>query len=169
MNSDKFNRYLAQLRTSEAAFKKIYEYYLPKLKVHVKAKFGNRVDFEDVAHDVFTRLIRADNLPEVESPTAWMYKICDNIALDHLRKNRYSMPFDEGIASCSIEEEKYSAEGDGGYFSVLDHLQGEEREIVKLVTWDGYNLKEVSKILNVSHGSARQKYSRALKKLKSFL
>lgn len=169
MNADTFNRYLSELKTSEAAFRKIYEYYLPKLKVHILSRFGRQVDFEDVAHDLFTKLIRADALPWVENPTAWMYKICDNLALDHLRRKDNGVPLDERIASGLEGESRLNAEGDTGFFDLLDRLDGDEREIVKLIIWEGYNLKEGAKLLKISHGAARQKYSRALKKLKGLL
>ena len=171
MKPEAFNRLLRELKTSERAFRQIYEYYLPKIKYHVYRKYGNDVDFEDVAHELFTKLIRMESPPNVDNPTAWIYKICDNIILDEFRKNKQTLPIDERTASAptaggfTLSE----TETNSDFFALLSQLDGESAEIVKLVIWDGYNLKEVSQLLNLSHGATRQKYSRALKKLKKYL
>ena len=171
MNTEAFNRYLRQIRNSEQAFCKIYEYYLPKIKYHVISKYGNSVDFEDVAHDAFTRIIRLENPPEVENPTAWIYKICDNVANDHLQKKRGQISLDERLEApppASVITIS-SAESDLDYFTLLSMLDASDAEIVRLVTWEGYNLKEAADIMGISHGAARQRYSRALKKLGALL
>lgn len=169
MDSDTFNKYLRRMKTDEKAFRKIYKYYLPKIKYRVISKYGNSVDFEDVAHDVFTRLFRYDNYPFVENPTSWIYKICDNTVMDDLRKYRNETPLNDGMLSVQSSENLSEAEGDANFFGVLRNLDGESAEIVKLVFWDGYNLKEISAILGINYGTVRQKYSRALKKLRGIL
>ena len=171
MNAETFNKYLKQIRNSERAFREIYEYYLPKIKYHVKAKYGNGVDFEDVAHDVFTKLIRLADPPEVENPTAWIYRICDNAANDQLAAKRGEVPLDEkiGVSPPASVVTISAAESESDYFSLVNKLPEDDAEIVILVTWEGYNLKEAADILGLTHGAARQKYSRALKKLKAIL
>lgn len=171
MRPQDFNRLLRQLKTSEAAFREIYEYYLPRIKYRVVSKYGGRVDFEDVAHDVFTKLIRMEAPPEVQSPNAWIYRICDNAVMDALRRTGREVGLNEDILSApqtgplTVGE----VEADSDFFSVLSHLGKEDAELVRLVIWEGYNLKEAAGLLGMGHGAARQRYSRALKKLKDYL
>ena len=170
MNSITFNRCLAQIKTSESAFREIYEYYLPKIKYHLKFRFGDQVDFEDVAHDLFTRLIRMEKPPWVDNPTAWVYKICDNIALDAIKQKSGFTAIDERTAISAQAQVDYErVEENSAFFAVLRNIDSEDAELVKLIIWDGYNIKEAAKIIGVSHGAARQRYSRALKKLKMYL
>ena len=109
--------------------------------------------------------------PLVENPTAWVFKICDNLVLDEMRKNQPTLPIEEQVVSASTTGSLTVAETESNtdFFSLLSRLDEESATIVKLSVWDGYNLKEIAKILNLSHGTARQKYSRALKKLKNYL
>ncbi len=128
------------------------------------------MEFEDVAHEFFTRLIRMEKPPWVDNPTAWVYKICDNIALDLIRKNGFSDTIDERTAiSAQAQEDFDSIEENSAFFAVLRNIDEEDAQLVKLVIWDGYNIKEAAKIMGINHGAARQRYSRALKKLKKYL
>ena len=170
MNSEAFNKYLKQMRTSEKAFRAVNEYYLPKIKYHVISLYGNSVDFEDVAHDAFTKMIRLENPPEVTNPTAWVYRICDNVANDYLREKKGIITLDERMEAPSTSVKTVSAaESEADYFTLIRKLGKEDSEIILLVTWEGYNLKEAAEILGLTHGAARQRYSRALKKLKAIL
>lgn len=171
MTSEAFNKYLKRIRTDEKAFRAIYEYYLPKIKYHVLSKYGRSVDFEDVAHDAFTKLIRLEDPPEVENPTAWIYKICDNAANDQISARGGELPLDERVDASPPPSVKTlaDAESESDYFSLVGKLERSDAEIVLLITFEGYNLKEAAEILGLSHVAARQKYSRALKKLKILL
>ncbi len=164
MNSARFNKLFKRISDSESAFREIYEYFLPKIKYRVFSKYGNSVDFEDVAHDVFTRLLSIKDPPQVDNPIAYVYKICDNVALDHLRKKKSTVPLDENYGT-SADEIAFE-EGEMCFFSALKLIDEDSAGIVRMVLWEGYNLREVSEILGISYGAARQKYSRAVKKLK---
>ena len=170
MDKQRFNRLLKKMQKDENAFREVYEYYLPKIKYRVYSKFGGKVDFEDVAHDLFTRLLRLAAPPEVENPNAWIYRICDNISCDRLRGVGTQLPLDE------IPEGTYSSydgeilsDGEMDFFSLISMLDGESATIVKLVIWDDYSLKEVASMLGIKHGTARQKYSRALIRLRAYI
>ncbi len=164
MDGKTFNGLLAKIKTDERAFRKIYEYYLPKIKYRILSKYGGQVDWEDVAHEFFVRLLKMPAPPFVESPTAWVYRSCENIAYDLVKNQNRFTELDERTASAPDLNSASDEESD--FFSALNLLEGDDREIVKLVIWDGYNLKEASAMLGLTHAAGRQKYSRALKKLK---
>lgn len=166
MNAEEFNRCLRLLRESEGAFRRIYEYYLPRIKRHLLSRFGRKVDFDDVAHEVFTRLLRST--PQyVEKPNAYIYRMCDNLALDEIRRRQRFAPLDERFAMADD-----GAEGlpdGGGFFAIIDKLDGGDREIIELTEWEGYSLKEAAELLGIGYGAARQRRARAFKKLKAIL
>ena len=157
MKPEAFNRLLRQLKTSEAAFRQFYEYYLPKIKYHVVSKYGGSVEFEDVAHEFFTKLIRMESPPNVDNPNAWVYRVCDNIALDMLRKTSPFTELNEQITAApqqggfTVSE----AESNSDFFTLLSHLDEDSAELVRLVIWEGYNLKEAAAILGIGYGAAR--------------
>jgi len=170
MNSETFNRYLRQIKSSEEAFRKIYEYYLPKLKYRVVSRYGRQVDFEDVAHDLFMKLIRTEDPPYVENPTAWIYRICDNIAYDHIRRRNRDVSLDDYLtATLPGGEGVERSEEASDFFGVLSNLDKDDRELVAMVLWEGFSLKECAEMLGAGYGAVRQRYSRALKKLKKHL
>lgn len=169
MNAKRFNRCLSLISQDERAFREIYEYYLPKVKCHVLTRYGRQVDFEDVAHDLFTRLIGMKNPPEVANPTAWILRIADNVCLDAIRKSKYSSPFDDNLAA-PTEAYGYGTtervDSNSAFFAILQKLKPDDAELMTLVFWYGYSLKDCAEILGITYPSARQRYSRALKQLR---
>ncbi len=168
MKAEEFNRLLGSISTNERSFRKIYEFYLPIIKLRVIGRFGKKADAEDVAHELFTKLIAMKNPPWVENPTAWIYRITDNIVLDMIKKDR-SVPVGElPFARAEADGYPYITDGvaaESRFFSLLSLLPADDAAVVSLVIWEGYSLKEAAAMLHAGYGATRQKYSRALKKL----
>ena len=94
-----------------------------------------------------------------------MYRCSINIANEKIEKeNKYAelKTLDEKV------DFEPSIEIFGDLYEKLKMLEKDERELIYLVHWDGYNLKEIAEILGVSHANARKKYSRTIKKLKQW-
>lgn len=172
MNAEKINRCLKRLRYDRDAFTEIYNFYLPKIKKRVLFRFGQKVDFEDVAHELFTKLITGDDFHYVESPTSWIYRICDNLCIDYLKKKGQTVNIDDVPPSeliCEAPETENGEFENEGFFAIISSLDERSRQVIKLRHFDGYNLKEIAVLLNIPHANVRKIYSRALKKLKKIL
>ncbi len=88
MNKREFNKYLKNADSNNLAFVKLYEEFYSKIVLHITLKF-NRSIAQDIAHDFFCKLIEGKfkEIDAIEYPTAWIYKICDNLAINTYKKD----------------------------------------------------------------------------------
>lgn len=50
-------------------------------------RLGSPVAAADVAQDTYLRLQRAETLPRVDNPRAYLFRVADNLAADHQRRD----------------------------------------------------------------------------------
>lgn len=87
MNPILFNYLLTRYRSSSRAVTKLYEYYYPLIVRYIDRQFRGKVDGKDIAQQFFIKLFEIK--PKfVRAPTAWVYTIARNMALDKLRKDK---------------------------------------------------------------------------------
>lgn len=137
---------------------------------------GNEQKAKDILQDTFIRIFRSFKTfnPDKGSLPSWMKKIAVNTALKDLGKKNIQS------SSLSIEiHEKARIEA-----SALDNLMAEDllkviqtlpegyRQVFNLSVIEGYNHKEISKMLGIEEVSSRSNLSRAKqllrKKLEAF-
>jgi RNA polymerase sigma-70 factor (ECF subfamily) len=103
----------------------------------------------------------------------WLYRVCKNLYLDHLRKNKCLQDIDINISKLLIEDNTLdkiilTEERKRIYYEILN-LQTSYKEIITLYYYCNFNLREISSIVGVSQGAARTLLFRARKKLKEAL
>ncbi|MCR4726989.1 MAG: sigma-70 family RNA polymerase sigma factor [Clostridia bacterium] len=164
MNESEFNRLLLSVKTSERALTKLHGYYFGRIVFHVAKTYGKPFA-EDVAEDFFLWLLKAEHLPHVLYPTAWVYLQCDSIAKRKVQKEaRYvhgEIEFEQ--------EEKHKEELFGDLYEAIGGLGEIEKKIVEMHYWEGYSLKEIAPILGIEYAAVRQRHKRLLSKLKETL
>jgi RNA polymerase sigma-70 factor (ECF subfamily) len=73
-------------KTDDAAFTKLYEFYLPRVYGYVCRRVGDRATAEDLTSQAFLNAVAA--LPKYR-PTApfgaWLFRIATNVLIDHYR------------------------------------------------------------------------------------
>ena len=161
LNESEFNRLLESIKTSERALEKLHGYYFGRIVFHVAKTYGKEFA-EDVAQDFFLWLIKAENLPHVLSPTAWVYLQCDSIAKRKVQKEaRYVNGEIEVACNVCRKEEVF-----GDLYEVIRDLDDVEQQIVELHYWEGYSLKEIAPMIGLEYPAARQRHKRLLAKMK---
>lgn len=166
MDEKKFNWLLKSIGISSDAFSALYTYYFPKIVNHIRLTFGKRGLGEDVAHDFFMKFLEQAPDFYVERPTSWVLTLCDNMARTILkRENRYTElaedMMDFGYSGDTVFEQALFGE----YAGMIKELDDLTRKIVIMHCYEGYSLKEIADVENLSYASVRQRCSRALKKL----
>ncbi len=161
MTEREFNKLIKNVAVDREALIKIYNFYYKRI-----VYFLNRIyplEFsEDCAQEFFINLLKKPVETKIEKPTAWVYRCCQNIASNKIAKeNKYTHL--NAVVEVNFES---NFELFGELYEKLNSLEKEELEIVHMVHWQGYNLKEIAEILGLSHANARKKYSRIIKKLK---
>ena len=96
MDAKEFNRRFKNASKDKQSFLKIYEEYYSKIVLHISVKFDDSIA-HDIAHDFFCKLIEGkfEQVGSVASPTAWIYKVCDNLAINSFKKDARYVSIDD--------------------------------------------------------------------------
>mgnify|MGYP002558837238 CR=1 FL=1 len=163
MEAKEFNKLLNNADCNQHSFIKIYQEYYSKIVLHISVKFDASIA-QDIAHEFFCKIINGQikNNENINCPTAWIFRICDNLAINvYKREARYvslsDFDFTDNIQDIdTILDIK----------KVLDNLDEFESKIIYFHFFEGYSLKEIAFILNTKYDNLRKKYSTILKKLR---
>lgn len=166
MNALKFNRLLEKIKYDQDAVDEFYHAFYTKIKERVQYHFGDLVNPEDMAQEIFLKISTMETPKFVEAPATWLRKITDNFVIDKLRVSHVdlelldSQPSDFDISRTIMKVDLQSA---------LSHLDKTSQKIIYMHYWEKYKLKEVAVKLNMSYANVRQIASRAYKELKPYL
>lgn len=163
-----FNELLKKINIDADANERFWFKYYSLLKAHVKLKYGDFSDWEDIVHDVVNKIISTDwtDYPYVDRPVSWLYTIADNHAKDVLKKaNRI----------CKLSEDTYSGFNLGNIDmrndvrNAMKHLKRETQYILYAYYWLGKDLYTISQEIGKSYVNVRVTVLRARRILKKYL
>jgi RNA polymerase sigma-70 factor (ECF subfamily) len=159
--------YLASLETPQdrAKFQEIYETY-KGLLFHVALKIlENPQDAEDAVHETFVSV--AENFEKIHGPKchktkSYLVTIVEHKAIDLYRKkkNHPKVALDDAVMGFSA-----AYEGDDGLARCILKLPARYRDFLLLKYDQGYENKELEKILGLSPSAVRKLDQRARDKL----
>ena len=125
----------------------------------------NKSDSEDVAQDVFVKLLsqKGRTFQDMEHVKAWLIRVTLNRCKDYGRlfDHRKEIPIEEW-------DGPHSESGQEVLF-MLEELPKEERLIVYLHYFEGYSIREVAELLGKKQNTVGSKLNRARKKLGKIL
>lgn len=103
----------------------------------------------------------------------WLFRVCKNLYLDHLRKNKCLQDIEINTNKLLVEDNTLdriilNEQRRRVYYEVLK-LQTSYKEIITLYYYCNFTLQEISQIVGISQGAARTLLFRARKKLKEVL
>jgi RNA polymerase sigma-70 factor (ECF subfamily) len=140
---------------------------------------GNRQVSEDLAQEVFFRMLRSRSTYRDQGDfTAWMYRVTRNVATDHMRRAAREVA-SEGEVERQIERLPADA---GGAPSPLDDLDQERsvrllraalarlpvemREVLVLSRFELLKHAQIAELLDCSVGAVKLRVHRAVKRLR---
>jgi len=123
----------------------------------------NKHDAEDVSQDVFLTYFRkAPLFLSAQKEKAWLMRVTANRCISLLREpHRKEVPLTDDLPELSKEE--------GDVFQAVLQLEEKYRIPIHLHYYDGYSLKEISRILNVPYGTVGSYLSRGREQLRQIL
>jgi RNA polymerase sigma-70 factor (ECF subfamily) len=144
---------------SVEGIRNIYSKHKTDLYRYVLSIVKNVHTAEDIVQDVFLLLIeKSGELKNPKAVRAWLFTSARNRAFDVLKK-----PQSENIDDVEIKENfNYNFE----IFELLECLDETDREIVTLHISSGFKHKETAKILKLEESNVRQRYKRAIEKIR---
>jgi RNA polymerase sigma-70 factor (ECF subfamily) len=128
---------------------------------------------EDAAADTFAvAWRRRDRIPD--PALVWLYAVARRVLANQYRAMRRRNALDGRLAQ---ELDAGRAQGDPGdslarrdaFLAALASLSGDEREVLRLVAWDGLDGRDAARVLGCSYGAFRVRLHRARRKLEKQL
>ncbi len=159
------------------AFEVLVKAYEAKLYNTAFRMVSDSEDAMDIVQDVFLKIYQA--LPDFRGDSkfsTWIYRICVNASLDHLRKRKkakvYSLDTpvvlsdsevqrqveDTGDSTEDIVETRFLGER---VLDILNDLDSHYRVVLILCDVQGYSYQEISEILDMSLGTVKSRIHRA--------
>lgn len=163
----------------EKASNKLYNWYYKELKKHIKKKFSklSSDDIEDLSSDAISKSFINLNVYDSKKSSfkTWLYKIAENLVIDHKRKleNRIDKinyhylhdaeNRDFEIVSNDNYEESYSALQAITYGT--SSLDGDVNQMIKM-QYEGYTHKEIAVEYSMTSTTVSNKINYAKSKIR---
>lgn len=125
----------------------------------------NRDAALDVVQEAIVKaLTKIDSLREPAYLKTWFYRILLNEAMNHFRRNRNLVPFDE------LVDHRTEEGGDPGerldLYDAIQRLSLPEQTVVKLRFFQDLKLEEIARCTGTNLNTVKSRLYKALKKLK---
>ena len=152
------------------AFGSLYSLYTKKIYNFLFYRTYRKELAEDIASVAFMKAL--ENIGQFDERkgnfSSWLYRIAQNALIDHVRKERPSVPiedvFDLGEGD-NTEEKLDIGENLKEVKKYLKELSAEQRELVRLRVWDELSYKEIAELTGKSEGSCKVMFSRIVAKM----
>lgn len=156
---------------NEAAFKELFDYYYPKVRVFLGTIIENEDDVMDLAQNIFVKVwSMRQALPEIRSFGGYLYRTCRNTAIDWCRKSHSSIPLSEGYDDISSEQmaddEFIAKETDRQIEQFLHKLPAKRRQVFMMSRRQGLSNSEIAEKLNISKKTVENHLHLVLKELR---
>lgn len=157
---------LAKLGEDDA-FSKLYASVYKDMYKYAYYMLGDAYDAEDVVSETVLEMYSGiKSLRQNSLFSAWTFKILSNKC--KRRRKQYlkkTISLDDEDQNIELYESQCDLELKHDLELALNILSLEEREIVSLSVFCGYNSNEIGEILQIKPATARSKLSRALAKM----
>ena len=157
-------------------FEDLYREYLNRIYAYVRAQVPADAEAEDVTAQVFMKAYRAYPRfrPVGETPSAWLFRIARNAALDHHRRVQSRGRLERALAAQPqpLEDPVRLAEARAWHAELLAavaRLPDRQREAVSLRHAGGLSFREVAEVMGCTEDAAKMLHHRALKALRELL
>ncbi|MCB0701757.1 MAG: RNA polymerase sigma factor [Candidatus Kapaibacterium sp.] len=152
------------------AYDYLYDNYSSKLygiALHITQK---RDIAEDVLQETFIKVYKhIDKYDETRGTFfTWMLNICRNGAIDKIRYGKESrkIQYDSLLVDIATNENPEVERANAELWEVLNKLENEHKEILKLSYYYGYAHGEISEKLGIPLGTVKSKIRIALRELR---
>jgi RNA polymerase sigma-70 factor (ECF subfamily) len=173
---DKENLLVAEAQKDPSRFAELYDKYVEQIYRYVYRRVSDQQTAEDLVSQTFYDAL--SHLKSYEPRgypfSAWLYKIAHNNVLKWYRTHSRIQKVDlDEIAELKdttdlVEDETLRQEKEG-IREVLDRLDFEDRELIRLKYFEEVSNIEIGQIMGITANNVGVKLYRALKKLKQLI
>jgi len=167
--------YVRRLREGDARTEgHFYNWFHPRLLLHLRRKVRTMADVEDVRQETFKRVllaIRAGKLRDGRTLHGFVFSVCDRIVLEYYRKAARTEPLDpirqDPIADDNPEFDLLTSERQRTVKETLDLLDKKDADLLRAVFLDEVPREEVCRRFGVSGEYLRVLLHRAREKFRN--
>ncbi|MDP4161182.1 MAG: RNA polymerase sigma factor [Bacillota bacterium] len=151
------------------AFTRLVQSYSAYVYRTAFAFLHNESEAEDASQEIFLKVYRSiHGLKDVHLFPAWFKKVITSVCLDRIKTRKLDTVPDSEIESM-IPSLPNPWDRRLELQEALNRLNLEEREIILLVDWQGYNYQEIATILKIPLGTVKSRIHAARLHLKRIL
>lgn len=138
-------------------FEEIYAEHLAAVQAYVRRR-APEAFVDDVVSDTFVVCLRRiDRVPD--DPLPWLYAVARKTLANERRKRAR-------VAHGQVSQVSEPAPaGDGVLAAAFNSLGEQDREVLRLVAWEGLSLSDAASVLGCSSVACRVRYHRAKSRL----
>jgi RNA polymerase sigma-70 factor (ECF subfamily) len=172
---------VARARVDAAAFGELYDFYLPRIFGFIARRVPDRAVAEDLTAMTFERglgAVRGEGFRN-DAFGGWLYRVAANAVVDHVRRDRRTIPLGTRATDGGPDEGDEAAIGDEraarAFTDALDRdqlrrallrLPEAHRRVIVLKFYDDLELDELCALLDCSRATFAVKLHRALRALR---
>ncbi len=161
---------------NEAALSELYSLYFPRVYRYILARTGNTYDAEDLAEEVFLRMLDAiERFQWREAPfSAWLFRIAHNAVISQRRKDGArgrSAPLSEGLPVDGMGPDEL-VENRLALNEIMRAAQGlpeAQRQVISLRFAAGLSVAETARAMSKGEGNVKVIQHKAIAKLREML
>ncbi len=138
-----------ELRAEDQTISELYSAHADSLGAYLRNKEQNSGLVEDIVQDSFLKYyLQLQNGKTIQYPKSWLFKVADNLLIDHYRKlKRVELPLQiEG--EVTIDDNKHGPED--CLLGIIAHLPYKYKKAVFLVDVKGVKQVDAAKQLNLA-------------------
>lgn len=149
------------------AFERVVEPLMPDLLRYFARRVVPREDAADCLSDTLLVLWKhRGRMPAAAGEQrAWAYGIARRIVSNHERKRVRRSAYGYGLR-VSLAAPPPTSEAAEDALAALEALPELDRELIRLVVWDGFGVGEAGAVLGLKEATARSRYARAKARLR---
>jgi RNA polymerase sigma-70 factor, ECF subfamily len=150
----------------EDAFETMYAATYEPILGYVLRRCPSPEDAADVVAETFTiAWRRSEEIPSGDRARLWLYGVARRVLANHRRseerRRSRTMSLREEIATVPVTDPADTA----AIAQAFRHLSDDDREVLRLVAWEGLDHTAVAAVLGCSAGAARVRLHRARRRL----
>ncbi|HEX2997069.1 MAG TPA: sigma-70 family RNA polymerase sigma factor [Anaerolineales bacterium] len=168
---DDIQALIAAAQNDPAAFGRLYDRYVQPIYRYVYSRVGSAHEAEDITSQTFMAAYEAlARYRERGQFSAWLFRIARSKMNDHFRRNRREVPLE--VAGEILEREDalgvlIRAEELSRIRFLVNHLNEEEQELIRLRYVAGLSFLEIADLLGKREDAVKKSVYRLLARLKS--
>jgi RNA polymerase sigma factor (sigma-70 family) len=131
-------------------------------------------DLDDIAQEVFLRLMRYGRTELIEHPQAYLYKMASNVAAEYAIRGRYQRSREpEWLAGLSGEDPVEPVEDQAQEIELQDEIERalltltpQQRQVLRLQFYSGLNRAEIASQTGLTERSVKRALMKSYEKLR---